>query len=159
MTQWTLADSAKTMLDVRETAGARHNPIVVGMLQAFASWIQDDETAWCGAFAGFICKVNGYPTPGPKPWHALRARYWLTVGVDIPLERATGNCVVIFKRGGGNQPGPETLDATGHVAFFNGYDGGSRVSVVGGNQSNKVSVTTYPTSRVLGVRRMVRSPR
>lgn len=154
---WTLEDSASTFVGLREIRGGQDNPLIVGMLQTFAGWVNDDETAWCGAFAGFVCQVNGYPTPGPKRIEALRARKWLTVGRPVDIEQANGNCVVILKRGTGNQPGPEVLDALGHVGFYHDHDA-ERVWLTGGNQENRVSRRAYPRSRILGVRRMVRAP-
>lgn len=41
----------------------------------------------------------------------------------------------------------------GHVGFFAGLDGAS-VKVLGGNQSNAVSIQNFPIASVLGVRRL-----
>jgi hypothetical protein len=60
---------------------------------------------------------------------------------------------VIFKRRTGSQPGPEVIDAPGHVGFFAGVDG-TKILVLGGNQSDSVSIGSYPKNTLLGVRRL-----
>jgi len=85
---------------------------------------------------------------------SLLARSWLTIGEVIELEDAeAGFDVVIFKRGGGNQPGPHVVDAPGHVGFFAGIEG-RNILLLGGNQGDSVSIGSYPKSRLLGVRRL-----
>jgi len=39
------------------------------------------------------------------------------------------------------------------VGFFQGYDDDGNIKVLGGNQSDSVSVQSYPSSRLLGFRR------
>jgi hypothetical protein len=39
------------------------------------------------------------------------------------------------------------------VAFFVGFDGDGNIKVLGGNQHDRVSVTTMPASALLGFRR------
>lgn len=153
---WTCRDMANRYIGTRELPGGRHNPLVVGMLQMFATWVRDDETAWCGAFAGFVAFSQGFEVPGPEKWSPLRARYWLTTGDAVPLSNASGNCVVVFKRGRGYQPGNNVLDAPGHVAIYESHDD-RHVTVIGGNQRNRVSRARYPRSDVLGVRRLKRA--
>lgn len=145
---------ARQYIGIRELPGGRHNPLVVGWLQMFGSWIQDDETAWCGAFAGFVAFSQGFTLPGPQKWAPLRARYWMTAGAPVPLVQASGNCVVVFSRGRW-APGPDELNAPGHVAFYESQDD-THVSVIGGNQKNRVSIARYPLGQVLGVRRLTR---
>jgi hypothetical protein len=77
------------------------------------------------------------------------------VGRSVSLQEAeAGFDVVILKRGGGNQPGPEVIDAQGHVGFFAGLEG-TKILVLGGNQSDAVDVSRYPSSRLLGIRRLL----
>lgn len=85
----------------------------------------------------------------------LLARSWLKVGRSINLDEAqVGFDVVILKRGAKNQPGPAVLTLPGHVGFFSGLDE-SFVQILGGNQDDTVSISPYPVSRVLGVRRLL----
>ena len=72
----------------------------------------------------------------------------------MAFETALPGDVVVFSRGGAEiQPGPDVLDAPGHVAFFVSASD-EFVRVVGGNQNNQVCEQVFPRSRVLGVRRL-----
>jgi len=71
--------------------------------------------------------------------------------------------VVILKRGSGDQPGPNELNAPGHVGLFGGVEDVfrpselnimKRILLLGGNQSNGVNLRSYPLDRVLGIRRL-----
>jgi len=77
------------------------------------------------------------------------------VGESVPLARARpGYTVAVFKRGPHPQPGPDVLDATGHVGLFVGpfFDG--RLLVLGGNQKDMISIAPFPVSDLLGIRRL-----
>ena len=62
--------------------------------------------------------------------------------------------VVIIQRGTAPQPGPEELNASGHVGFFAGLQF-EMISILGGNQGNAVNVDRFSKNRLLGVRRLV----
>ena len=78
--------------------------------------------------------------------------------VKSAVEAVPGFDVVILSRGDGLQPGPEVLDAPGHVGFFAGFvpapDGRHLVQVLAGNQGNQVSIQNFPAERILGIRRV-----
>ena len=68
------------------------------------------------------------------------------MGIAIPLAQAEpGYDVVIFKRG--------LNPAQGHVGFYAGRDE-TKISVLGGNQGNEVSIASFSQADVLGVRRL-----
>lgn len=139
---------AQRFVGLQEVVGAVHNPAVVAMLQLVDPGVKDDETAWCSAFANYCCWILGV-----KRSRSLSARSWLKVGFPVGLKQAApGFHVVVLKRGGGNQPGPEVLAAPGHVGFFHSRDPQGRVGVLAGNQGNAVSVAYFEADRVLGVR-------
>ena len=145
----TAFDVAKKFLGVQEVEGMTSNPLVLGMLQLDAKWVHDDATPWCSAFVGFVAFLLGLPRS-----KSLAARSWLKVGTPIELfEARQENDVVVLKRGGGNQPGPEVLDAAGHVGFFAGR-GPGEVLLLAGNQGNEVSIARFLQADVLGVRRL-----
>jgi uncharacterized protein (TIGR02594 family) len=138
---------------VKEIPGEKNHPLVVYMLQlaAGSGWPNCDEIPWCSAFVYFIAFTLDMVRPSEK---CLRARSWLRVGHGISVDRAeVGNDIVILKRGTGRQPGPEVLDAKGHVGFFAGRDD-CHVLVLGGNQDNAVNISRYPAARILGIRRL-----
>ena len=135
---------------IREVPGKDDNPLILAMLKLDDSWPQDDEVPWCSAFLNFVCWLLRLPRS-----KSLRARSWLRIGRPIDVTDAcVGFDVVILKRGGPDQPGPEVIDAPGHVGLFAGMSDGS-VLILGGNQGDTVSVAPFPRSRILGVRRLV----
>lgn len=146
VTAYTLAER---YIGTKEVAGKLHNDVIVAMLRLDDTWPEDDETAWCSAFANWIAWHLRLPRS-----RSLRARSWLGVGKAISLAEARiGWDVVILSRGTGPQPGPEVLDAPGHVGWFAGLEG-DRVRVLGGNQGDSVNVSYYSKESVLGVRRL-----
>lgn len=129
---------AKEELGVAEIKGEKHNPRVVHyFMDAGHGWVKDDETAWCAAFVGAMLERSG--TPSAK---SLAARSYLTWGK--PLKKPKKGCIVVFSRG--NPHGWQ-----GHVGFYMG-ETKTHIKVLGGNQSNKVSIASYPKSRLLGYR-------
>ena len=152
-------DLAQRFIGVREVAGPISNAHILAMLRLDNTWVEGDEVAWCSAFSNYICWLLRLPRS-----KSLAARSWLGVGMPIALEQAKpGFDVVILKRGGGDQPGPEVMAAPGHIGFFAGIEHPARVMgdpdnrqvlVLGGNQADAVSVAPYRVERVIGVRRL-----
>lgn len=142
-------DLAQRYVGTKEVGGSVDNPSIMAMLKLDNNWPQNDEVPWCSAFANHICWLARAPRSKD-----LRARSWLTVGKGVNLDDAGIGDIVILKRGSGNQPGPEVIDAPGHVGFYAGRFG-EFVEVLGGNQSDTVKVSRYPVKRLLGVRRLV----
>lgn len=151
----TAFDLAQRFVGVKEAVGTGANPMILGMLQLDAGTaITDDATPWCSGFANFIAWLLRLPRS-----KSLAARSWLAVGRPVPLSEARcGFDVVIFKRGQGQQPGPDVLNAPGHVAFFGAIEtdanGRVFVQVIGGNQGDAVTLARFPLDQVLGVRRL-----
>lgn len=118
-----------------------HNPKVLQYFKDVGhEWVEDDETAWCAAFVGAMLKRAGLPHTGK-----LNARSYLKWGVPVDMKDAQEGDVVVFSRGDPN-------GWQGHVAFFVKEDG-TKLQVLGGNQSNQVNIAKYPKSRLLGIRR------
>lgn len=151
----TAYDIGARFIGTREVAGSLDNPMIMAMLKLTAEggwngWPEHDEVPWCSGFANLVCWLVRLPRS-----KSLLARSWLAVGRPIALEEAwAANDVVVLKRGGGHQPGPDNLTAPGHVGFFSAVEGGE-ILVLGGNQGNAVSLARYPRERLLGVRRLL----
>jgi uncharacterized protein (TIGR02594 family) len=144
----TAYDIASRFIGTKEVEGPMSNPLVLAMLKLDDPWPQDDEVPWCSALVNFVCWLLRLPRS-----KSLRARSWLTVGTPIGLPFARpGYDVVILSRGA-NPPGPDVIDAPGHVGFFAGTEP-SRIWLLGGNQSNEVNLSRYPEARLLGIRRL-----
>lgn len=140
---------AQRFVGIKEVPGSTANPQILAMLKLDVTWPGDDSVPWCSGFINYVAWLLRLPRS-----KSLLARSWLTIGEVIELEIAeAGFDVVIFKRGGANQPGPHVIDAPGHVGFFAGIEG-KNVLVLGGNQGDSVSIGSYPKSRLLGVRRL-----
>jgi len=157
---------AQKFVGLHEIAGDVDNPLIVAMLRMAPLKDADvgvllgkvpigraiDEIAWCSAFINFCAFILGLTRS-----HSLAARSWLSVGSVLSLMdlagATTGNEVVILKRAGSGQPGPEVLDALGHVGIYAGADERG-VYLLAGNQANQVSIEPFPVDRVLGVRRL-----
>lgn len=138
---------AKRFLGMRETPGAVSNPAILAMLQLDAKWPKGDHVAWCSAFACSCCFLAAHERST-----SLRARSWLRVGVGVvQRDDALVGDIVVLKRGGG--PGPEVIDAPGHVGFLHAVDGGT-VEVLGGNQGDAVTIADFPVRDILGIRRL-----
>jgi len=145
----TAFDIAQVFTGEKEMGGGLDNPLILAMLKTDNDWPQDDEVPWCSAFVNFVAKLLRLPRS-----KSLRARSWLEIGKGIPLNEAkVGFDVVVLKRGKGEQPGPEVIEAPGHVGFYAGQFG-DFIEVLGGNQSDTVKVSRYPADRLLGVRRL-----
>lgn len=135
---------------VAEIDGRIANPQILAMLQLDQAWPDDDSVPWCSAFVNYVAWLLDVPRS-----KSLRARSWLHVGrsVDLLVEAEPGFDVVVLKRGGGVQPGVSVVDAPGHVGFY-AWRSADYVGVFGGNQSNRVSVESFPVTRVLRVQRI-----
>jgi uncharacterized protein (TIGR02594 family) len=114
---------------------------------ALSAFLQSDGASvgdpaklpWCGDFVE-TCIALTLPDE-PLPANPYLARNWLKFGVACaPAEGA----VLVFWRGVRN-------GSSGHVGFCAGEDAGA-YHVLGGNQSNAVSVARVAKTRLLGAR-------
>jgi len=146
----TLFDLASRYIGIHEIAGSMAHPLI-SWWHSLCGFRLDtpDEVPWCSSF------LNGMAWELRLPRSkSAAARSWLGVGTPVNPDFAVKGDIVILQRGTGPQPGPEVLQAPGHVGIFAGWDGDSRVFVLGGNQSDQVSVASYAKSRILGLRRL-----
>lgn len=143
-------DLARTFIGTKEIPGPRDNPVIVDLAKTVGDeWVKDDETAWCGAFVGAMLVKSGLYTKDQvragTNGNPLGARNWLKFGRKIS-EPQEGD-LVIFWRGDPN-------GWQGHVGFYVGTVRNGDIKVLGGNQSNSVSIETYKGERLLGYRRI-----
>jgi len=133
---------AQMNLGLHETAGAGNNPTILGWIKRLGAKVlgvapKDDLTPWCGTFVA-MCMSIGLPGE-PLPAVAIRASSWASFGRTLGMSPAYG-CVMVFARPGG-----------GHVAFYVGEDD-TAYHVLGGNQSDAVTVTRIDKSRCIAMR-------
>ncbi len=131
-------EMAKTYLGVAELPGGADNPIIQGVLRSTTLPREDadnDETPWCSAFHNKV-----YEDCGIAGTDSAWAKSWLNWGRKI--ERPRYGCTVVFTRDGG-----------GHVAWYvNSECQPGYINVLGGNQSDRVSIAPYRLDRVIGYR-------
>ena len=124
---------AKSQIGVREYGGRGSNPRITNYFRRAVGRSYSDSYPWCSAFINYVTKTAGH-----RGTNSLSARSWLRWGRYTSNPRP-GDVVVFGRRRGG------------HVGIFVGFSG-NRVRVIGGNQSNRVSMKSYPRYRVLGYR-------
>lgn len=103
------------------------------------SWIDPREIPWCGAFVA-TCMRSAYPNI-PIPDNPLGARNWKDFGVNH--DPVYGSVLVFWR---GSKDGWK-----GHVGFYYGEDA-TAYHVLGGNQSNAVTVTRVSKTRLITAR-------
>lgn len=134
--------------EVAEREGDKHHPAIVWAHELCGLSDVADEVPWCSSFVNLVCWLARLPRS-----KSARARSWLLVGVEVPETEARPGDIVILKRGGGEQPGPNVISAPGHVGFFAGFTT-DLVCVLGGNQRDSVNISRYKRDRILGIRRV-----
>ena len=105
------------------------------------------RTEWCAAFVNAVLEESNIPSNKDHKY-PLTARAFLDWGETISKENIYPGDIVIFPRG--NQ------GWQGHVGFYIRTvikDGKEYYAILGGNQSNKVSIELYPINSALGIRR------
>lgn len=122
---------------VREKPGAANAAAVLAYFaEAGHAKIRDDATPWCAAFVGAMLKRAGIPQSG-----SLMARSYLKWGETISVPRL--GAIAVLTRG--------KSQSAGHVGFYLGQ-AGTRIFLLGGNQSDAVTVDAFDAKRVLGYR-------
>lgn len=140
----------KTMRDITgtlETAGSADNPVILSWadeiakkfpeMKLYCAQYQHDSIPWCGLTVGYVMAHNGIkPIFGPTDTDKfLWARAWEQFGTKV------------------DEPKPgDVLVFPGHVSMFDGQEGDYYLCR-GGNQSDSVKISKYPTSSVIAIRR------
>lgn len=132
---------ALKLYGIRETPGAGNTAEIMGWAREVN--VEDvytgDMIPWCGLFEAVVMVRAGWADHVPKT--PLWARSWAKVGQAA--EKASLSDILVFKRGSG-----------GHVGFYVGEDSHA-YHVLGGNQSDAVTITRIAKNRVIGVRRPI----
>jgi len=136
-----IAEGRKHIGLLENTSKTQHHPQIIRWLEQMGSfngeakaWWRDDEQPWCGLYVAICLGLSGRFIV--KEWY--RAREWESDKMTKILRPAYG-CIVTFTRNGG-----------GHVGFVVGQDQSNNLMVLGGNQSNRVSIAPFAKNRVTG---------
>lgn len=134
---------------IRELVGRLANNARILWYHAFTTLkASEDEVPWCSSFMCAAAESCGF-----KSTRSAAAKSWLTYGEEIASiiegalifkKEVQAGDIAIFSRSGGN-----------HVAFINSpyIKGDKLIEVLGGNQSDMISIAKYKTDKLLAIRR------
>jgi len=130
---------ARRLLGVRETPGKKSNQVILDWADGLGIDYAADDVPWCGLFVAHC--IGATLTEESLPANPLGARSWLRFGVACT---PTVGAVLVFWR--------ERKEGwKGHVGFYAGEDGDA-YRVLGGNQSDGVSLAWIAKDRLLDAR-------
>jgi uncharacterized protein (TIGR02594 family) len=116
-----------------EIMGPKNNPIIVNWFEEMGFPNEPDETSWCSLTINIMAKKLGLPYTGK-----LDAKSWMKIGTEV-LEPRIGHIVVFWRI---NKVGWQ-----GHVGLYAGHSAGrSLIFVLGGNESDMVTIKPYPVN-------------
>ena len=107
--------------------------------------VDPKRTEWCAAFVNAVLTESGIPN-NILHEYPYAARSFLEWGVAV--KEPTPGDLIIFPRG--------NISWQGHVGFYLSttiINNTEYYYILGGNQSNKVSINLYQATRALGIRR------
>lgn len=132
---------ALKLYGVLESPGTSDNPLIISWAKEIGGSVEQvykaDSIPWCGLFIGVVAKRAGKELPKSPLW----ALSWATFG-SYTEEAMLGDVLVFTRKGGG------------HVALYVGEDNVC-YHCLGGNQSDKVSITRITKNRLYTVRRPI----
>lgn len=116
---------------------------------ALMAWLRSDgktlgdpaKLPWCGD-AIQTCLALTLPDE-PQPVNPYLARNWLKLG--NPLGEPALGCILVFWRG-------SKTGTSGHVGLYAGEDAQGYLHVLGGNQSDAITIARLDKARLLGMR-------
>lgn len=130
---------------IKEVSGSKSNPVILDMAAGLgiSNIYKDDDLSWCALFINHLIRITGKPIlqVGNDPYNYLRAKYMLNWGKQVQQGDERLGDVLVFDREGG-----------GHTGLYIA-ESGTTFFVLGGNQSNSVSITEISKARLLGARR------
>lgn len=131
---------ARRLMGTREDTSSGSNPAILDWANDRGIPYNNDDIPWCGLFVAH-CIGSTLPRE-PLPTNPLGARAW--GGFGAPCAPTLGSILVFWR---GSRDGWK-----GHVGFYAGEEAGGVLHVLGGNQSNKVSIARLDRGRLLGAR-------
>lgn len=128
---------ALQQLGTKEIAGKGSNATIISWAKELniQNTYNDDAIPWCGLFVALVVQRSGRD-PINKP---LWARSWVQWG-EFQLAASLGDVLVFAREGGG------------HVGFYVAEDKDC-YHVLGGNQSDAVTITRIKKARCIAIRR------
>ena len=132
-------EEARRLIGTKERPGRASNAEIIQWAEDLDIDYADDDIPWCGLF---VAHCIGSQLPDEVlPTNPLGARNWASFGRKT---KPRVGAVMVFWRG--SRSGWQ-----GHVGFYAGETAGHYL-ILGGNQSNKVSVARISKDRFLAAR-------
>jgi uncharacterized protein (TIGR02594 family) len=131
---------ARRLMGTQEDTSSSSNRVILDWASDRGIPYNNDDIPWCGLFVAH-CIGSTLPRE-PLPNNPLGARSWLKFGA--PCSPTLGSVLVFWR---GSRDGWK-----GHVGLYAGEEAGGTLHVLGGNQSNKVSITRIGRDRLLEAR-------
>lgn len=128
--------------DIREFPGPATNPRIY-LYHASTGHGAEDGVAWCSSFVNYCVEKAGLKGTNSKAARSWHDQGW---GDDVSASPREGDIVVWLRRYTDAAGNPAT---GGHVGFFVSANPTS-ITVLGGNQSARVSIATYPRNGTQG---------
>ncbi len=125
---------ARGELGQHEVAGPGNNPRVLQYHDETSLNASQDSVPWCSSFVSWCLHRAGYRST-KNAW----AQSYTSFGKDAGGPKY--GCIVVFKWSA----------STGHVGFCVGTQG-NKVLVLGGNQSDSVSIAPFAMNKIVGFR-------
>lgn len=146
--EWLAKEGAPKMLmealkhyGTLEHKGTDNNPSIVKWAAELGKPVADvykaDSVPWCGLFMGIVAKRSGYEPPKSPLW----ALSWATFGERAECGKL--GYVLVFVRNGG-----------GHVGLYC-FETKDAYGVLGGNQSDSVTISLISKKRLYTVRKPI----
>lgn len=135
-TDW--MEIAYNEIGVTEIPGPKNEKRILDYHASTRLHASKDSVPWCSSFVCWVMEQAGY-----RSTRSARARSWLKYGRKI--DKPVYGCIVVFWR-------KHVSSESGHVAFYvsDCPTQDNCISVLGGNQSDQVKISSYPKERVLG---------
>jgi uncharacterized protein (TIGR02594 family) len=126
---WYKIAKRELLTGIEEIPGPKDNPRIVQYHQATTLKATDDETPWCSSFVNWCLEQAGIK--GTRDARAISWRDW-----GRELDEPRHGCIAVFPH---------------HVGFY-AEDNGDYIRVLGGNQSDAVTISNYAGDAVLTYR-------
>lgn len=124
--------------EIAQSQVGKNSAMISDYLRTGGQNLNPQQLAWCAAFVNSSLQQAGIKGSGSN-----MARSLLNVGQ--PTETPQKGDIAVFSRGNPNGP-------TGHVGFYDSHTPDGKIQILGGNQSDAVSLTTMDPSKLLGFR-------
>jgi len=137
-----LVSAALEYFGLKEIKGEKNNSVIMGMAKdlGIANIYVNDEMSWCALFISFLLKKVGKPLTF-SGYELIRASSFSQWGNPVLKGQEKLGDILVFSRPGGAHVGIYVAESK--ETFF----------VLGGNQSDSVSITEISKSRLVAARR------